>query len=440
MKRISRIRATPNHRRLAHLIVHLVVASTLIVGVRAQELYFPPAQSTGVWETMPPSELGWCQERMDSLHAFLQRSYTKAFIVLKNGRIVREWYFGSFQRDSVWYWASAGKTVTAALVGIAQEKKLLDIQQPSSRYLGNGWSMMTKAQEDAITVRHHLTMTTGVEGRGPDDTDCGTPDCFTFRAPPGTIWDYYNPAYLKLQDVIARASGMSYTAYYTQNLARPIGMGGVFINGVLWSVPRSMARFGLLMLAKGVWNGDTVIHDRTYLDALTSSSQDLNPSYGYLFWLNGKDRMMLPGIEASLPGPLIPQAPSDMYMGLGKNDQKLYVIPSQNMVIIRMGNPPTGSEPMQIVYDRQMWELIAALPCATSVAGDATAIGQTVWPNPLRDVLHHRGESVCIRSLDGRIICESTAASVDVRALPSGVYMIESRTSQTSSRTLVVKQ
>lgn len=389
---------------------------------------------------MSPNELNWCKDRIDSLYTFLQETYTKAFIVLKDGKIVREWYFGSFKRDSVWYWASAGKTVTAALTGIAQEQKLLDINAPSSRYLGNGWSMMTPAQEDAITVRHHLTMTTGVEGRGPDDTDCRTPDCFTYRAAPGTTWDYYNPAYLKLQDIVAAASKMNFTTYYTQNLARRIGMGGVFINGVLWSVPRSMARFGLLLLARGVWNGDTVIRDQSYFTDMVSTSQNLNPSYGYLFWLNGKDRMMLPGIEASLPGPMIPQAPSDMYMGLGKNDQKLYVIPSQNMVIIRMGNPPTGSEPMQIIYDRQMWELIAALPCATSVSEDASDATPNVWPNPVNNVLHHRGTSLIVRTLDGRIVRSGSTPSIDVNDLPGGVYMIESSTATKTSRSLIVKQ
>ncbi len=436
MIRISRIPSMRSRRGVVALLLTLIVSAS----APSQELYFPPAQSTGVWETMAPNELNWCSDRMDSLYTFLQETYTKAFIVLKDGKIVREWYFGSFQRDSVWYWASAGKTVTAALVGIAQHQKLLDITAPSSRYLGNSWSMMTKAQEDAITVRHHLTMTTGVEGRGPDDTDCRTPDCFTYRAPPGTIWDYYNPAYLKLQDMIAAASKSNFTSYYTQNLARTVGMGGMFINGVLWSVPRSMARFGLLLLARGVWNGDTVIRDQQFFNDMISTSQDLNPSYGYLFWLNGKDRMMLPGIEASLPGPLIPQAPSDMYMGLGKNDQKLYVIPSQNMVIIRMGNPPTGSLPMQVVYDRQMWELIAALPCATSVDDPVAKPSTAVWPNPASDVLHHRGTRIVLRALDGRLVLESEAASADIRELPHGTYIAESVHGGVTTRTLVVVQ
>lgn len=436
MIRISQIRSTLGRNLLLGAICVWMCAVPSI----AQDLYFPPVQSTGVWETRSPQDLNWCQDRLDSLQEFLRRTHTKAFIILKDGRIAREWYFDAFQRDSVWYWASAGKTVTAALVGIAQDQKLLDINTPSSQYLGTGWSMMTKAQEDVISVRHHLTMTTGVDGRGPGDCDYRTPDCFTYRAPPGTIWDYYNPAYLKLQDIVAAASKSSFTSYYTQNLARRIGMGGIFINGVLWSVPRSMARFGLLLLAKGVWNGDTVIRDQSYITDMVSTSQNLNPSYGYLFWLNGKDRMMLPGFEASLPGPLIPQAPSDLYMGLGMNDQKLYVIPSQNMVIIRMGNPPTGSEPMQIVYDRQMWELISALPCATSVTETNEADTPATWPNPVIDVLHHRGTSVVVRTIDGRVVRSETAPSVDISNLPSGVYTVESSTATTTSRSLIVKQ
>lgn len=436
MKRISQIRSTQGR----NLLLGVICAWLCAVPSIAQDLYFPPAQSTGVWETRSPQDLNWCRDRLDSLQTFLRRTNTKAFIILKDGRIVREWYFDAFQRDSVWYWASAGKTVTSALVGIAQDQKLLDINAPSSRYLGTGWSMMTPAQEDAITVRHHLTMTTGVEGRGADELDCRTPDCFTYRASPGTVWDYYNPAYLKLQDIVAAASDASFNAFYTQNLARRIGMGGLFINGILWSVPRSMARFGLLLLARGVWDGDTVLRDQSYITNMVSSSQDLNPSYGYLFWLNGKDKMMLPGIPATLPGPIVPQAPNDMYMGLGKNDQKLYVVPSQNMVVIRMGNPSAGSEPMQIVYDRQMWELISALPCATSVTDTSDTAMPATWPNPVIDVLHHRGTSVVIRTIDGRVVCSETMQSVDISDLPRGVYMVESSTATATSRSLIVKQ
>ncbi|MDA0973987.1 MAG: serine hydrolase, partial [Bacteroidetes bacterium] len=64
-----------------------------------------------------------------------------------------------------------------------------------------------------------------------------------------------------------------------------------------YSKTRDMARFGLLALSDGVWDGDSLISDQGYLQAMTSSSQDLNLSYGYLWWLNGQESHMLPGLE-----------------------------------------------------------------------------------------------------------------------------------------------
>lgn len=127
--------------------------------------------------------------------------------------------------------------------------------------------------------------------------------------------------------------------------------------------------------------------------------------------------MILPGIANSIPGPLIPQAPSEMHVGLAKNDQKLYVIPSQNMVIIRMGNPSAGTEPMQVVYDRHMWERIAALPCATSANEALSEPSAPVWPNPASDILHHRGTKIVLRALDGTYIAESVHGGLTTRTL-----------------------
>jgi hypothetical protein len=55
-----------------------------------------------------------------------------------------------------------------------------------------------------------------------------------------------------------------------------------------------MARFGLLMLNKGNWNGNVILSDTNYYNQMVNSSQTLNPSYGYLWWLNGKASYMLP--------------------------------------------------------------------------------------------------------------------------------------------------
>ncbi|MFN5596947.1 MAG: serine hydrolase, partial [Bacteroidota bacterium] len=85
----------------------------------AQTTYFPP--NTGTWETTSPQSLGWCDANIDSLYNYLNQKNTKAFIILKDGKIVLEKYFGNFTQDSIWYWASAGKTLTAFTVGLAQQ-------------------------------------------------------------------------------------------------------------------------------------------------------------------------------------------------------------------------------------------------------------------------------------------------------------------------------
>jgi len=87
---------------------------------------------------------------------------------------------------------------------------------------------------------------------------------------------------------------------------------------------RSMARFGLLMMNKGVWNDETLL-SIDYFNEMINTSQSINPSYGYLWWLNGKDSYIGTSSQEVFTGNLIPNAPSDMYSALGANDQKIYL-------------------------------------------------------------------------------------------------------------------
>ena len=73
---------------------------------------------------------------------------------------------------------------------------------------------------------------------------------------------------------------------------------------------------------------------------MTSSSQDLNPSYGYLTWLNGKPSITLPGLAISFNIPLATDAPSDLYAAIGRNGQIIDIVPSMNLVLVRMGDTP----------------------------------------------------------------------------------------------------
>lgn len=416
----------------------LVVAFAVSITVHAQSLYFPPL--SGTWETVSPSSLNWCNDRIDSLVEFVGNTNGKALIILKDGRIALEKYYGNFTADSLWYWASAGKTVTSVLVGMAQEEGLMDITKPSATYLGYGWSSCTKQQEEMITVRHHLTMTTGI-GFARDNDDCKDPACLTYRAEPGTIWDYHNAAYLLLQDMVAKASGITYQQYYTRKLGVKLGMGGIWYNGTLFSKPLAMARFGLMLLAGGIWNGDTIIRDRVYEEAMRSTSQNLNKSYGYLFWLNGKGSFMQPSIPLVYKTDLVPSAPTDMYAGMGKNDQRVYVVPSKGLVVVRMGDKATEALPAISGFDDDLWKRINALPCgSTSVSDESIHVHGSVWPNPTSDVVHHDGSEIIMFNSIGQMVASSTESVLHIGNLPAGLYHTVIRNGAASSTILVVKQ
>ena len=142
------------------------------------QVYFPQ-NNTSLWDTISPSSLNWCQDKIDSIYNFLELNNTKSFILLKNGKIVLEQYFNGHTDTSYWYWASAGKTLTSFLVGMAQEEGFLDILDTTSNYLGSGWTNCTSFQEEKITIWNQLTMTSGLNDYVADP-DCTIDTCLNY--------------------------------------------------------------------------------------------------------------------------------------------------------------------------------------------------------------------------------------------------------------------
>jgi CubicO group peptidase (beta-lactamase class C family) len=363
---------------MRNLLKALVILLSL--NVTAQSYYFPPNGSNS-WDTISPQQLGWCTQRIDSLYNMLQANGTKAFIILKNGKIVIERYFGTFTSDSPWYWASAGKTVTAFLVGMAQQENLLRISDSTSKYLGTGWTSCPADKERLITVKNQLSMTTGLD-YAVADQDCKTPSCLNYKSDAGNQWYYHNAPYLLLQNVIATASGNTYNQFTNTRLNARIGTSGLWLNGVFYSRARAMARFGSLILNKGRWANDTLMHDTAYFNQMINTSQSLNEAYGYLWWLNGKSSFRLPQSTFQFNGKLFPNAPNDLIAALGKNDQKLYVVPSLNMVVVRMGESSDLS-PVPVVLDTLIWHELNQIICQTTQSINTSQLPDfSVWPNP----------------------------------------------------------
>jgi CubicO group peptidase (beta-lactamase class C family) len=323
-------------------------------------MYFPSNTDT-VWETKSLSSLGWNQSAVEPLKDYLIQKNTKSFMILVNGRIVMEEYFNGHTSTSSWQWNSAGKTLVTTTTGIAQQEGLLNINSKVSQYVGPGWTSEPIEKENLITSKHLLTMTSGIN----DASELVIKSNLTYLADAGTRWSYHN-VFQKLMDVVAAASNQDFESYFNAKLKNKIGMDGNWNNGLIFKIyhsnTRSMARFGLLALNKGKWNNEQIINESFFIESI-SSSQNINPSYGYLWWLNGKTSYMVPGGQTVYQGLLVPNAPADMYAAMGAEDQRIYVIPGKNMVVIRMGNvsDPANQSFALSGFDNDLWQKINAL-------------------------------------------------------------------------------
>jgi len=417
--------------RFSFLLAVPFVVSLNLSSLLGQPLYFPP--QNGNWDNRNPADLGWCQENIDSLYAFLGTNNSKGFLLLDKGKIVLESYFGSFTKDSVWYWASAGKTLTAMLVGIAQQEGHLSISDSSSRYLGPGWTSAPASKEGLITIRNQLAMDGGLDD-GVADKDCTIDTCLQYLADAGGRWAYHNAVYTLLDSVLFYATGQNANSYFQNRIRPATGMAGLFLsidyNNVFFSNLKTMARYGLLLLNRGTWNTTPVLTDTAFFGQMTRPSQTLNRSYGYLTWLNGQTSFMLPEVQLVFPGFLFPDAPSDMFAAQGRDGQIICVVPSTGMVWVRMGESPiSGNGSITPIFTNDIWKYINRLPCSSGFVSNS-AVSESIWPNPGLDVIRYQGAGSPtfwrIFDATGRLWAEGQAnREWEPGALPNGLYRVE---------------
>ncbi len=356
--------------------VFAVLIATLGLGpalADKTELYFPTAK---VWEKVDPAAVGWNADALDQAVDFAMSRKSSDVVILHRGRILSEKYT-PIEKPSLTYRgmihgqdpqgrvvedvASVQKSVASLLVGIAQEKQLLKVSDPVHQHLGVGWSNATTEQESRITIRHLITMSSGLTDR------------LQYADPPGTKWRYNSNAYSLSVTVVAASAKMTPNELTRAWLTKPLGM-----NDSRWierrqakisppeanklgfaTTARDLARFGLMVLARGRWNDETVLGDQDYLQAALSPSQKMNPAYGYLWWLNGH-KATLPGLRRDR-GPLNPAAPDDLVAALGALGRKCYVVPSLDLVVVRLGDSPEVIG--QPKFDVEFWsQLMKAAP------------------------------------------------------------------------------
>jgi CubicO group peptidase (beta-lactamase class C family) len=260
------------------------------------------------------------------------RSFTiHSLLIIRNGYILTDAYFYPFAEDSLHDLASATKSFTSTLIGIAIDKGYIEsVEQPVLDFFPDRTVANLDANKEAMTLENLLTMRSGFEcsNQGAESTDVqmeGSPDWVQFAldlpitVDPGTRYNYCNLNSLLLSAVIQETAGMSALAFAQQNLFGPLGVSDVFWpadpQGNNWGwgdmklAPHDMAKLGHLFLNEGQWDGQQVV-SAEWVEAATSGA-----SYGYQWWLK----------------------PRGIYFATGVGGQEIWVLPDRDMVVVMTG-------------------------------------------------------------------------------------------------------
>ena len=274
--------------------------------------------------------------------------YTRAVVVIYDGKIVGEQYAPGFDKNTVMLGWSMSKSLTGAMIGIlVKERKLY----PDSPAPVPEWKNTDK---EKITLKQLLQQTTGLDFNevytGPSEVTnmlfkYGNMAAFTVRLPlkydPGTVFNYSSGNSNILSRIIRHTVGESDYAgfpyrslFYKINIysmvLEPDASGTYIGSSYSYATARDFARFGLLYYYNGVWKGEQILPENWVKESVQPSTADKQKHYGYQFWLNGFDG------EHSIKR-LFPDVPADMFFAKGYGGQDIYIIPSKKLVVVRLG-------------------------------------------------------------------------------------------------------
>lgn len=300
------------------------------------------------WEVVSPEAAGLDPEALETMAAAAEAGGSECLVVTKDGRIVGEWYWQGFDQDREREVFSVTKSITSTLVGIAQDRGLLDIDQPASDFITE-WQ---GTPSEAVTLRNLLANDSGRFQTAESDYGVlpGEPDQTGYaigleqQHEPGTEWVYNNAAIQTLDRVIEEATGMPTHEFAHEALFEPLGMDTEISQDATGNTRtfmgaqascRDLARFGHLFAEEGKWSGEQVLSP-AFVEEATSPSQELNPGYGFLWWLN-RPGTVGEGSGEGDASRLAPSGPDDMFAAQGLFGQYVDVFPSSGMVVTRLG-------------------------------------------------------------------------------------------------------
>lgn len=345
--------------------------------------YYPAAESHGGWRV--PGDASQVRELagMDLQALAPARAWNARFgvasaiVVVRRGYLVAEWYENGTDPDTRFNIHSCTKSFTGtaygllfddARRGVLGEGKTVNLDTSAYAHIPEGHPL-TDARKESITLRHLLSMSSGIPGesigiygvRTAADANAfeaalgrfplrgrevpGDLWAARLAAEPGMRWDYSDPAFAHLALAFAHITGRELADFMQERVFDPIGIENLAwetlgiedgrvgrhtnpFSGVHISA-RELARFGYLMLRQGVWEGKGIVAP-WWLEVATRSSQSFNPGYGLTWWVNDERALW-------------DSVPEDAFAAMGYNTNLCCVIPSLDLVVARIGAGPTES-------------------------------------------------------------------------------------------------
>lgn len=266
---------------------------------------------------------------------------TRAVVVIYKDQIIAEKYADGFDKNSKILGWSMTKSITSTIFGILQYQKKISVYDTSPI---KSW------QNDArknITIHNLLQMNSGLEwDENYDKISDVTKMLFLekdmtqaqekkpLKGKTNASWNYSSGTTNLLSGIIRNQfkTNQEYLDFWYTNLIDKIGMNSMTLETDLagnyvgssyaWATARDWAKFGLLYLHKGNWEGDQLF-DESWVDYVSTPTPTSDGTYGAQFWLNAT--------------PTFKDVPKNMFYADGYQGQRVYILPDQDLVVVRMG-------------------------------------------------------------------------------------------------------
>lgn len=333
-------KTTFNRFPLLFILTFLLSNNMYHISLAENDTYWPE----GDWRTSTPEDQGMDPEIISDLKNYAEKNIEiDSILLIRNGYLIEESYFGSYDRESLHWVYSVTKSVLATLIGIAiQEGFITSVQDRVLDYFPDYEFENTNATKESITIHHLLTMSSGLEWNEWVPSYWSNKNDWTIVRQtsdhiqyildkpmvhqPGEVMEYSTGTSHLLSVILTRATGNSTEAFANKYLYGPLGIEDYFwekdplnytYGGTWLSLkPVDMAKLGYLYLNNGTWNGVSIVNPEWIRNATYPWIEfDHLYNYGYQWWIP-KFTIL------------------DVYFAWGFAGQRIFVIPEKDLIAV----------------------------------------------------------------------------------------------------------